>query len=159
MGSGKSTVGRLLAHRLAFDFVDTDALVEARAGQTVANLFRTLGEPAFRALESRALESLRDRDRVVVATGGGAPAQQVNRWFFQGSNVFHLRVSLETVRQRTAGDRDRPLLALEEPALRALFENRQPVYESLGAGVPTDGREPAEIAEEIFRKLSLADGL
>jgi shikimate kinase len=155
MGSGKSTVGRILADRLGWDLVDTDALVEARAGAPVARIFRDHGEPAFRERESEALESLGARTRLVVATGGGAPAQARNRHFFAApAAVFHLRVSLQTVRERTGGNTDRPLLSLPVDALQSLYDGRQPVYEALGTAVETDGRNPEDVAEEILRLLS-----
>jgi shikimate kinase len=154
MGSGKTSVGRVLAARLGWELVDTDALVETRAGALVADVFREKGEAAFRELEAEALASLRGRRNLVIATGGGAPTQARNRDFFVGQGVFHLRVSLENVLQRTRGDRERPLLSQGEEAVRALYESRRPVYESMGTGVDTDGRDPAAIAGEILRLLN-----
>jgi len=153
MGSGKTSVGRLLASRLDWELVDTDALVEARAGAMIADIFREKGEPAFRELEAEVLESLRGRRNLVVATGGGAPTQPRNREFFGGPGVFYLRVSLENVLQRTRGNRGRPLLSQGEEAVRALYESRRPVYESMGTGVETDGRDPTAVAGEILRLL------
>jgi shikimate kinase len=153
MGSGKTSVGRVLAARLGWDLVDTDSLVEAGAGATVADIFRNRGEPSFRALESEVLASLRGRRSVVIATGGGAPAQPPNRDFFTGQAVFHLRVSLGNALLRARGNRDRPLLSQGEEAVRALYENRQPIYESLGEGVETDGRDASSVAEEILGRL------
>lgn len=154
MGSGKSTVGRILADRLGWELADTDALIEARAGGPVADIFRDLGEHAFREKEAEVMATLRGRTRLVVATGGGAPAQERNRDFFAGAvAIFHLRVSLNAMRERTGGDSQRPLLALDESALRSLYEGRQPLYESLGKSVETDGRTPEQVAEEILLLL------
>jgi shikimate kinase len=151
MGSGKTTVGRALAGRLGWELVDTDDLVEARTGMPVVRIFRDLGERTFREREAEALASLDHRARLVIATGGGAPAQPRNRQFFSApAAIFHLRVSLESVHDRTRGDVGRPLLSLSENALRALYESRQPVYESMGNAVETDHRKPEEIAEEIL---------
>jgi shikimate kinase len=151
MGSGKSTVGRILADRLGWDLADTDALIEERAGAPVRDIFRDLGERAFRELEAGVMTALEGRTRLVVATGGGAPAQERNREFFSGTAaVFHLRVSLDAMRRRTGNDMRRPLLALGESALRSLYESRLPLYESLGVSVETDGRTPQEVAEEIL---------
>jgi shikimate kinase len=154
MGSGKSSVGRILARRLGYELVDTDALLEERAGAPIARIFREQGEPAFRALESEILAAVADRPRSVIATGGGAPAHRPNRDFFtRGDAVFHLRVSLEAARKRTGENADRPLLAQDPEAVRRLYRGRQHVYEELGQSVDTDGKTPDAVAEEIMRLL------
>jgi shikimate kinase len=154
MGSGKTTTGRILAARLGWDFVDTDALIEERMGTPVARIFQDLGERVFREREAEALASLAGRTGLVIATGGGAPAQPRNRGFFSApAAIFHLRVSLQAVHERTGDDIRRPLLSLPEGALRALYESRQPVYDSMGTAVETDGRKPAEVTEEILALL------
>jgi shikimate kinase len=98
----------------------------------------------------------------VIATGGGAPAHPPNRDFFtRGDAVFHLRVSLETARERTGKNAanprnaamDRPLLAQEESAVRLLYQGRQAVYEELGESVDTDGKTPSAVTDEIMRLL------
>ena len=158
MGCGKSTVGRLLAERLGWELVDTDALIEARTGTPVTRIFRDQGEHAFRDTETEALASLEQKPRLVVATGGGAPAQPRNRKFFSTTAaIFHLRVSLAAVRERTRGDAGRPLLSLSPNALRALYDSRQPIYDSMGTAVETDGRTPEEVADEIFRQLEVQE--
>jgi shikimate kinase len=154
MGSGKSSVGRILADRLRYELVDTDALLEKRAGAPIPRIFREQGEPAFRAMESEVLAAVADRKRSVIATGGGAPAHPPNRDFFtRGDVVFHLRVSLKTARERTGRNADRPLLAQDPEVVRRLFLGRQSVYEELGQSVDTDGRTPDAVADEIMRLL------
>ena len=154
MGSGKSSVGRILADRLGYELVDTDALLEERAGAPIARIFRERGEPAFRALESEVLAAAAGRTRSVIATGGGAPAHPPNRDFFtRGDVVFHLRVSLENARKRAGENADRPLLAQDEEAVRRLYQGRQPVYQQLGQSVDTDGKTPSAVADEIMRLL------
>jgi len=155
MGAGKTTVGRIVAERLGLDFVDTDRLVEERASAPIAAIFADRGEKAFRDIEAEALAALGGRRRVVVATGGGAPAEPRNRSFFtSGAATFHLRVSLEAARQRSVANALRPLLAQDDAAVRRLYLSRQPIYEQLGMSVDTDGRDPAEVAEEIIGLLS-----
>lgn len=158
MGSGKSIVGRLLAARMGWQFADTDAVVVEREGASIARIFEAKGEPGFREAEARALRELAPRRNIVVATGGGAPAQPGNAWFFTTSDeaevaVFHLRVSLASVRERTHGDRGRPLLARGEAEVKKLYEGRLPLYERLGEGIETDNRSPESIAEDITRRL------
>jgi shikimate kinase len=155
MGSGKTTVGRILAQRLGWDFIDTDALVESRAEARIAEIFRSKGERAFRESEKRVLAELGTRSGLIVATGGGAPAQIDNRTFFskESSAVFHLRVSLETALQRTRNESPRPLLMQTKQAIHALYESRLPLYEELGIPVETEGRSAAEVAEQIMKLL------
>ena len=101
MGAGKTTVGALLAARLGYTFVDTDSVVEQRAGAPVAALFRERGEAAFREMEAAALAELAGRTRVVIASGGGAPAQARNALFFRrAAATFHLRDSLAAALER-----------------------------------------------------------
>jgi shikimate kinase len=155
MGSGKTTVGRILAGRLGWDFIDTDSLVESRAGVRIADLWSSQGERAFRDMESSVIAGLASRRRIVVASGGGAPAQEANRDFFakEGTSVFHLRVGLASALHRTRSDTGRPLLAQEQGAIRTLYDARQSLYERLGIPVETEQRSPREIAEQIMMLL------
>ncbi len=156
MGAGKTTVGRLLAGKLGYDFVDTDDLVVQRAGAPIADIFRDKGEAAFRRLETEALRSLAGRTRTVVAAGGGAPAQEANRLFFTASAVtFHLRVSMHSVRSRTGTTRGavRPLLSRPDQEVQTLYDARRSIYEELGRAVETDGKTPLEVAEQIISLL------
>lgn len=150
MGSGKTTVGRIVAERLGWEFVDTDACVEERAGTPISRIFREQGEKAFRDAEALVLEECGTRARLVVATGGGAPAQARNRGFFSTGAIFHLKTSLATARERTRGDTARPLLQQEEDAVRVLYDGRQAFYDELGIPVDTDGRTPLDVADEIL---------
>jgi shikimate kinase len=154
MGCGKSTVGRILARRLGRAFVDTDGLVEERAGRSIARIFAEDGEAAFRDIEAAALRALQARKGIVAATGGGAPAQPRNAWFFgQDALTFHLRVSLAAALQRARHGRERPLLQRSAEEVRRLYEGRLPLYEALGPGIDTDRRSAEEVAGEIVRLL------
>ncbi|HVO39646.1 MAG TPA: shikimate kinase [Spirochaetia bacterium] len=153
MGSGKSTVGRIVAEKVGYRFVDTDALVVERAGAPISRIFAERGEAAFRDLEAQVLRSLSSARASVIAAGGGAPAQQRNRQFFQNARTFHLRVSFRSVRGRTREDTGRPLLSQDDHVVRGLYEGRLAVYEELGEPVETDGRTPLEVAEEIILRL------
>jgi shikimate kinase len=155
MGSGKSTVGALLARRLAWEFVDVDALVEAEAGATIADVFGAHGEAHFRALESACLRGLTGRTRLVVATGGGAPLVETNRWFFTADDtaVFHLHVPLERALARAGDGRTRPLLARGADEVRRLFEVRLPRYRELGIEIAADGMKPEDVVDEIAARM------
>jgi shikimate kinase len=154
MGSGKSTVGRLLARELGYGFVDLDDRVEEAAGRTIREIFAEEGEEAFRSLEAQELESLAGEERVVAATGGGAPVPAANRAFFSSdATTFYLEVSFEEFLRRAGSDPARPLLQRGAGELGTLYELRRPIYESLGRRVPTDDRTPDEVVRYILRIL------
>jgi len=131
MGSGKSTVGRLLAAGCGFDFVDCDRELEQRAGTSIANIFELEGEPAFRQREAQLLEELTGRPRLVLATGGGAVLGESNRQLLRSRGlVIYLQASAEEIARRTRGDATRPLLQVQDRNARIgeLLEQRGPLY-------------------------------
>lgn len=157
MGAGKTTVGRLLAGLLGWDFADLDALVEQEAGCPVAEIFRREGEAGFRRREAARLEALRSVERVVIAVGGGAPLRKENEAFFRGSDFcVYLRTPLETALGRIGTDPGRPMLAGGREAAEALYEKRLPAYEAMGRAVDTDGKAPEQVAGEIAALLYAA---
>lgn len=154
-GSGKTTIGRRLAARLGAGFRDTDADVEAVAGKPVGEIFIDDGEPRFRELERAAVRTaLREHDGV-LALGGGAVMDEESRALLTGHTVVYLQVGLSDAVQRVGLGSARPLLVLNPRSrLRALMEERRPVYEGLSTiTVATDGREPDDITDEIVRSL------
>jgi shikimate kinase len=153
MGSGKSTIGRLLASRLGYAFVDLDTVIEAESGRSIRELFAEEGEPAFRTRESAALASLAGRRNLVLAAGGGAPIGEGNRAFFRAAATFYLEITFEEFLERTARSKKRPLRRRSIGELKALYERRRPVYESLGLRISTEGRSPQEAVEEILDRL------
>ncbi len=132
MGAGKTTLGRLIAQDLGFEFLDSDRVIEERTGVTIPTIFDIEGEQGFRERESRIIDELTRHDRIVLATGGGAILRPENRrWLHERGFVVYLKVSLRQQLERTARDRSRPLLQTEDPAatLARLAEIRKPLYE------------------------------
>ncbi|GAA0913132.1 shikimate kinase [Nonomuraea longicatena] len=154
-GSGKSTVGRLLAERLGAAFRDTDADVEAVAGKEVGDIFVEDGEERFRDLESAAVAAALAEHDGVLALGGGSILREATQELLQGHTVVYLQVGLADAVQRVGLGTARPLLVLNPRSqLKRLMEQRRPIYERLAVlTVATDGREPADVVAEIVKGL------
>ena len=133
MGSGKSAVGRLVAKRLRFQFVDTDQLIIKSAGRPVAGIFTEHGEEYFRGLETAALESLGPSRRCVIATGGGVVVKERNRAILKELGfVVWLTASEDVIFDRVSRNNKRPLLQTGDPraTIHAMLAARRPLYES-----------------------------
>ena len=155
MGSGKSTVGGLLAAAVGYRLVDVDDLIVEHAGMSIAEIFRRRGEDSFRELESRLLLGLGRRRGLVIATGGGAPMQQPNHEFLRTRcHTFYLEISAAEARRRIGSDRGRPKLAVTPEGVEELLAARRPWYEAVGYTVPAEGRTPAQVVATIRTLLS-----
>lgn len=152
MGTGKSTVGRILAGKLGLDFVDSDRQIEKEQGMTIPDLFRERGEAAFRAIETDTLKRLLREGRRVIATGGGAVLAAENREAMRaGGTVVALKASPETIIRRVGESGDRPLLAGDvADNVKRLHEQRKTAYDFADLSVATDGLTADEVAERIL---------
>ena len=155
-GAGKTTVGELVAGLLGLDFVDTDTVIEQAAGKPVSDIFVQDGEDAFRALERRAAAHLIGSHPGVLALGGGAILDPGTRELLAGRRVVYLETGFVSAVHRTGLDAPRPLLFGNPRArMKTLLEERLPVYAGLAwLTVPTDDREPGDIAGEIAARLA-----
>ena len=153
-GAGKSRVGRLVAERLRWRFIDTDAEIERATGRAVPEIFAADGEPRFRAIERDVVARVTRRRGAVIATGGGAILDPVSRdALFTSNLVVCLQASAEQIADRLARSRERrPLLEGADPlaAIRALQEQRAPLYALAHCTVTTDDRTLGEVAAEVI---------
>ncbi len=161
MGAGKSTIGRLLAQELLLSFVDSDQVIEDRAGADIPWIFDVEGEAGFRLRETKVIDQLSQDSNIVLATGGGAILDSDNRRRLQSrGTVIYLHASLEQQIERTAKDRNRPLLQTENPStvLSGLMAVRDPLYRDCSdLMIVTDGRRPKSVVREIIRQLEQLD--
>lgn len=158
MGSGKTSVGRLLAAHLGYDFVDLDALIVELEGSSIKDVFARDGEQAFREMETAALATLGDRTRMVLSTGGGVVLREENRLLLRMVGVVvNLTATAATLAQRLAQTDDRPLLAGGEPReerLDRILREREPCYADADIRIDTTGKTLEDVAVEIRRRLT-----
>ncbi len=157
MGSGKSTIGSLIAKRLHRDFMDSDHYIEERTGVDIARIFDVEGEQGFRDRESKALIDLLSQSDRVIATGGGSVLRQENqRLLKQKGYIVFLDTTVNQQMQRLRRDKKRPLLQTENPRerLEALLAERRPIYLDLAdLTIKTDKRVARRLAADIINQL------
>lgn len=155
MGTGKTSVGRVLAKRLRMQFADMDQIIETREGRTIPDIFARDGEPFFRELERKLAIELASRNGLVIGCGGGLVLHPENIEHLQRSGpVICLQASPESILARLHEDTGRPLLANLAPneklaKIRRLLEARRPFYEQIPLQVETDGKSIKQLADEL----------
>jgi shikimate kinase len=158
MGSGKSTVGPLLAERLGWRFLDVDDVIEAEAGCSIAEFFARNGEAAFRDREHETIARLASGDALVLALGGGAIEREETRNLLLNSPdtlLVHLEVELATTLARCAGtEQTRPVLA-DQANLARRYERRLPLYRTAHVSIAVDTLTPGEVAEAVLSAARL----
>lgn len=164
MGSGKSTIGPILANTLGFEFVDIDKLVEKKAAKRIIDIFTTDGEQAFRSLEHASLREIATRSHSVVSLGGGTIADEENFRLIHGSGIIvYLKLSPEEILHRVHHRTDRPLLTgaggerlpVEEIEKRVqdLLARREQFYARADVVIQTDRKRVGTTVDEIVRRL------
>ena len=155
MGSGKSTVGRILSRKLKVPFFDTDTEIELREGLTIPQIFSLKGEKYFRQLEMDILKELSQKEEFVIATGGGLGANpQAMEFMKKNGTVVWLDIDFEVFKKRTQRDKNRPLLKRSEEELFALFQKRKEVYKEATIKVKSQ-RSAEQTAKKILEQLNL----
>ena len=155
MGSGKTTVGKIVANELFLEFHDTDATIEEKTGVTIDWIFDIEGEQGFRKRETLVLKDLVALNSIVLATGGGIVIEPENRELLAArGTVFYLHTPLSTQIDRTSKDKDRPLLKGQDPSkvLSDLQESRQAFYEEVEDHIiNTENKNGSGVANEIVK--------
>jgi shikimate kinase len=162
MGTGKSSVGKLVANRLRFQFVDNDTLVVDRAGMEITEIFAKYGESTFRDYETRALESIEHLNRCVISTGGGAVLREENRAILRRIGVVVLLTAREEViYDRVARNTKRPLLSTGEPreTIAQILAERTDAYAAAAqVTVDTSDLTREQAAEAVIAEAKKAFG-
>jgi shikimate kinase len=161
MGTGKSSVGRLVANVLRFTYLDTDQVIEGRAAKPIAEIFKQDGEPVFREWEKRIVEELTHRQKTVISTGGGLPVSDGNLISLKShALVVCLWASPETIFQRVREHEHRPLLNDPNPLakIRELLAVREPYYRKADVLVNTEWRSIKEVAMQVVHQFHMAQG-
>ncbi len=156
MGTGKTTIGRMLSRLTGFLFVDADAVLEKRFGRSVPEIFRLHGERAFRKEERRLAAELAELENTVIATGGGMMLRKDSREALERTGeLFRLEATAETILERTRKDRTRPLIGAEDPeeSIRKLLATREQAYRNIEDRIETDGLSPHEVALQVLERL------
>jgi shikimate kinase len=159
--TGKTTLAKIVAQQLGWDWIDADVEIERRAGKTIARMFAEDGEPAFRDLEAEVIADLCQRDRLVLAAGGGAPLRLESRQAMRNAGkVVWLTAKPETIWRRMSGDATtaerRPSLTDQGPLAEIvnLLQRREPIYrEAADFTLDTEANTPAELAAEVVKLL------
>lgn len=156
MGSGKSSVGRRLAQRLHWDFVDTDHLIESRENRAISDIFQDSGESYFRQIESAVICEMLQSPPKVISTGGGAILIPANlQMMLEMGHVICLSVTPEEAFERTKHHSHRPLLQTDNPleTIRELMGQRLALYNQAHYIVDTEGKSPLEIVDSIIKYI------
>lgn len=158
MGAGKTTIGKLLASELAYNFVDSDREIEQRAGADISWIFDVEGEAGFRKRECNVIADLAEGDRLVIATGGGAVLNDNTRKIMQSHGfTVYINAPLKVLLERTSQDKSRPLLQVKDPesSFRKILEEREHLYQEVAnIQLSSHSLSSKQIVAEIISKLN-----
>jgi shikimate kinase len=159
MGTGKTTVGRLVAEALHFEFLDTDEIIQSHTGKSVTEIFAQDGEPAFREMERRVVRELSSKTKTVISTGGGLPTNAENLALLKSfCLVACLWSAPEKIWERVKNQSHRPLLHGSDPQkkIRELLAAREPFYKQADVLVNVDLRSVREVVQQMVVQFRLA---
>ncbi len=151
MGVGKSCIGKLLASKLSYQYVDTDKLVEKKHGMSIATIFAQYGEEQFRQWEQEVVAEVSESERTVISTGGGVPLRKKNMQLLRKKGfIVHLRAKAGTIFHRTASRHNRPLLQKDVHEIEKMLAWREQFYRHAHFSIYTDKLSPLQIVREIM---------
>lgn len=155
MGAGKTSVGKVIAKKLGFEFVDVDEVIEKATGMEISEIFSKFGESRFRDIEEEMIKLITQKKRQVIATGGGVVLRDKNmKRLKKGGVIFCLKASENVIFERLKQTTNRPLLQVENPEerIKELLQKRMPLYEKADFIIDTEGLTPEEVAEKIIKE-------
>ncbi|MEI6195167.1 MAG: shikimate kinase [Verrucomicrobiota bacterium] len=158
MGTGKTSVGRLVAEQLHFEYLDTDEVIQTNTGRSITDIFAKDGEPAFRELEAKVVAELSSRTQTVISTGGGLPVNPKNLASLKThALVVSLWSSPEKIWERVRHQSHRPLLHDKDPQakIRELLAAREPFYKQADVLLNTDLRSVREVAQQVVHQFRI----
>ncbi|HEY0455521.1 MAG TPA: shikimate kinase [Verrucomicrobiae bacterium] len=159
MGTGKSSVGRIVAAQIHFQFVDSDELIESRAGCSINEIFKKSGEEVFRRVEKQIVQELSTYEKTVIATGGGLAANPENMASLKShALVVCLWASPEVIWERVRTQTHRPLLQTPDPfaRIKELLAAREPIYKQADVLVNTEMRSVKEVSQHVLHQFNSA---
>jgi shikimate kinase len=158
MGAGKSTVGKLAAQRLGYQFIDTDDTIAAYAGKSIPEIFADSGEATFRQIEHKVLMEVSAYKNLVVATGGGIVLDRQNWAHLHSGVVVWLDVPIEVLHQRLVKNNDRPLLDVKDPKQRLIdiYNQRQALYQQADIQVALADESAELVCDRLLQELAAA---
>lgn len=157
MGTGKTTVGKLLSKQLSFNYIDTDTIIETKTGKTINEIFANPGEPYFRSMETQTISELTNIDNHVISTGGGMVIREQNIRILRNlGTVINLHASPETIFNRIKNNTDRPLLNKPGPMneIKTLLAEREIFYIKCDLRINTDTLAPEQITSQIIEFIN-----
>ncbi len=158
MGTGKTSVGRLVAEQLHFHYLDTDEMIQSATGKTIAEIFSANGEPAFRALEEKTVQELAGKAQTVISAGGGLPVNPANLASLKShALVVCLWASAAKIWERVKSQTHRPLLHDSDPQKKIceLLAVRAPFYKQADILLNTESRSLREVAQQVIHQFRL----
>lgn len=161
MGTGKTSVGKIVAKKLKLKFIDADSLIERITGMKISDIFDKLGENRFRDLETELVKNISNKKGVVISTGGGVVIREENLVNLKKNGIiFCLKASEETIYKRVKDNKDRPLLQVENPIerIRNLIKQRTSLYEKADFVIDTDGLSQEDVADKIIKEYERLEG-